>query len=134
MGYTHYWYQKRDFTAKEWGLVQERAEKIARENPDLLAGYDGSGEPIINAEIIQWNGAGEEDSYETFQITQKQREPYEDESKEKFEKNGAFDFCKTAQRPYDAAVVTMLAFIDKNILGVLTVCSDGGNEAIKEIL
>lgn len=45
--------------------------------------------------------------------------------------NGAWSFCKTAEKPYDRAVVTVLALAERTLPG-FSWSSDGGFEAIAQ--
>ena len=59
--------------------------------------------------MIRFNGKGEE-GHETFMLTPDSQE---------------FNFCKTAQKPYDIVVVAILCLLAHHTSGV-TVSSDGG--------
>jgi hypothetical protein len=111
VGYTHYW-KNREFTAAEWAAMRDAAQRIAARASGQrikLAGWDGAGRPVIDADEIALNGRGDE-SYESFRIT----------------RNAGDDFCKTARRPYDAVVVALLTVAAR--VGALTWTSDGDSE------
>ena len=102
MGYTHYWRQQRDFTDTEW-------QELTRLTKLILADFlklQLYSELNINNEEIRFNGKGD-DGHETFRITKKKREKMDYEEQEAYDK-GAFEFCKTAQKPYDKYVVAVL--------------------------
>ena len=109
MGYTHYWRQQRDFTDTEWQELTRLAKLITADGQGILAKeYDErNSKPTIDSEHIRFNGIGE-DGHETFLITKKKRAKREYEEQEAYDKEGAFDFCKTAHKPYDKYVVAVL--------------------------
>lgn len=113
MGYTHYHAQQRAFTAAEWELITQATHKILASQPKgLICGGNGEGEATVDTEEICFNGNNEDDqSHETFHITKR--------------KMGDFNFCKTAQKPYDTAVVAVLCVIHFYAPGVLEIGSDG---------
>lgn len=115
MGYTHYWDIKK---AKPADLKLAIADmgKIAKHFAPILAGRDGEGRPVITPNEITFNGKGD-DSHETFSIT---NSPHEE-----------FGFCKTAEKPYDVAVVACLAALKDRCKDSVSVRSDGGPSAIQ---
>lgn len=114
MGYTHYWSGQRDFTSVEWKAIKAGAKKIiaAAKKDGVLVAFEYT-EPKQKAEIsdtrIRFNGI-EDEGHETFALDI-QRED--------------FTFCKTARKPYDAVVVSILAMADKVAPGALKLSSDG---------
>ena len=136
MGYTHYWRQQRDFTDTEWQELTRLAKLIIADNEGILSdGFGEGGKPEVNGEHIWFNGLGE-DSHETFRITKKKRAKEDYEEQEAYDRQGAFDFCKTAQKPYDKYVVAVLCAL-YNIevkewpLGdgkIMSISSDGNTE------
>lgn len=122
MGYTHYWRQDRDFTKTEWlGLVDSVGKilEVCRNNKiELVKEYDSSDPPVINGETIHFNGR-KEDGHETFVIERIRPELQPWMGKEHF------DFCKTAQKPYDVAVCMVLLAINQFCPGVMRISSDG---------
>ena len=119
MGYTHYWRQARDFTDVEWIELTRLAKLITNGSQGILAHYPATvGEDdyyggieddvfIIDDEEIRFNGIGE-DGHETFLITKKKRAKADYEEQHAYDKKGAFNFCKTAHKPYDKYVVAVL--------------------------
>lgn len=114
MGYTHYWYGNRPFTAAEWMNIQSDAHKLLNPQPiKVLLEYDQPGTvPEIANDVIAFNGDGDE-GHETFWF---QREPDD------------FQFCKTAAKPYDVLVTAMLIVSHKRAPDALRISSDGGIE------
>mgnify|MGYP003110094302 CR=1 FL=1 len=100
MGYTNYWYQRKSFTNEEWSKVLDEYDYIK----DVLGGsviFDES-----DVKQIMFNGNPENDQdHETFVLHKEaQTEPdYEGQ-------DVSFNFCKTAEKPYDIAVWHLLSF------------------------
>lgn len=124
MGYTHYWYQTRDFTDKEWGTIRVRAESVIDEHRDILCYEEDqpNREPKVDKEHVRFNGKGW-DGHETFLLTKKRgpRQPFLVEGSDE----GTFNFCKTAYKPYDAAVVELLLEVREVAPDAITLSSDG---------
>lgn len=111
MGYTHYWYGLRPFTADEWrNIGADVAAVLERSTVPVGWEYDEPDrKPQIDAELIRFNGVGE-DGHETF---------YFERSPE------AFTFCKTARKPYDRLVCAALIIAAKHAPHALRITSDG---------
>lgn len=110
MGYTHYWTQKRNFTVAQWQIVRADIAAILDYGQNMsgvpLANGmgDGGSTPEISDDMISFNGLGD-DSHETFFIERKIRKPdYAGRTK-------GWDFCKTAQKPYDPVVTACLCYL-----------------------
>ena len=131
MGYTHYWRQLRDFTDTEWQELMRLTKLItASSGRDIILS-----EFNINNEEIRFNGYGEE-GHETFLITKKKRAKADYEEQEAYDRQGAFEFCKTAHKPSDKYVTAVLCAL-YNIevkewpLGdgkIMSISSDGNTE------
>ena len=130
MGYTHYWRQLRDFTDTEWQELMRLTKLItASSGRDIILS-----EFNINNEEIRFNGYGEE-GHETFLITKKKRAKADYEEQHAYDKKGAFNFCKTAHKPYDKYVVAVLCALynmkiklDEEKPPVLYIRSDGNTK------
>tara|TARA_R110002012_G_scaffold139316_2_gene296582 strand:- start:540 stop:1100 length:561 start_codon:yes stop_codon:yes gene_type:complete len=149
MGYTHYWTQARDFTDVEWLELTRLTKLITADGVDVLAYHPNrkdyteevllNGDPdtfTINNEEIRFNGIGE-DGHETFLITKKKPAKPDYEEQEVYDKRGAFDFCKTARKPYDKYVVAVLCAIYNmfghyNMTPMSSIMSDGKSDDWKE--
>jgi len=105
MGYTHYWRQLRDFTDTEWQELTRLAKLITADG--VLDQTLSTVEFNIDNEQICFNGVGD-NGHETFIITKKKRAKEDYEEQEAYDRQGAFEFCKTAQKPYDKYVVAVL--------------------------
>lgn len=122
-GYTHYWEIKAAPTPAEWTALMAATKKIlaaAKRVKIVVRGGLGTGVPEVKADGIWLNGDSKTgDDHETFSL-----EPVVSK----------FEFCKTAEKPYDAVVVSILAAA-KEILGdKIEVRSDGGPSAIRRVL
>ena len=145
MGYTHYWRQARDFTDVEWIELTRLAKLITNGSQGILAHYPATvGEDdyyggieddvfIIDDEEIRFNGIGE-DGHETFRITKKKRAKADYEEQHAYDKKGAFNFCKTAHKPYDKYVVAVLCALH-NVSAmagegteIMSISSDGNTQ------
>ena len=148
MGYTHYWRQHRDFNDTEWRVITRLAKLITADglgvlahHPDAINGDEYYGEKeddvfTIDSEQIRFNGIGK-DGHETFLITKKKRAKREYEEQEAYDRQGAFEFCKTAHKPYDKYVVAVLCAL-YNMAGqkewplgdgkIMSISSDGNTE------
>ena len=102
-GYTNYWEQSEDFTNSEWSKIVRLAKaaiKTAEKHGIVIRDGWGKGKPKINNKEISLNGDGKNRlDHETFRITKKADEDW--------------DFTKTARKPYDAVVATILVGIQK---------------------
>jgi len=79
---------------------------------------------MIDDDIIRFNGV-EDDGHETFILTRTKRAKYDYESQEEYDVDGAFDFCKTARKPYDVLVTSSLLAAMRIANGAWVVGSDG---------
>lgn len=115
MSYTHYMNNKPAFTDAQWATFTTSVKKIFATSKVPLAGPNGSGKPIVNNTAVSFNGVGE-DSHETCYIS---KEPMD------------FEFCKTAEKPYDSVVVEVYKLV-KRILPTTQLSSDGGDSVFAE--
>lgn len=114
MGYTHYWTQVRDFTVAEWSDIRTDIGDILKEaqHNQGISLADGGGEggtsPDISDKFISFNGLGD-DAHETFVVNRVR--PTLDDDEIRYGKRRGWDFCKTAEKPYDAVVVAALCYL-----------------------
>lgn len=107
MGYTHYWNDTKSITPELLDAARKILAKAQERGIPLAFEYGHPTDPpVANSEGIRFNGIGDE-GHETFH----------------FQPGVDFAFCKTACKPYDVAVVAMLATISH--LGLAEVSSDG---------
>lgn len=131
MGYTQYWNTKRDFTCSEWDKICTQTKNYLATIHDLVAGPLGDGDPIMDPDSIAFNGIGQNGSYESFNL-ERERRGYEGwMDKARYLKEGEFNFCKTAARPYDLAVVEVLKIAKRIAPECITLKSDGGSEVFQ---
>lgn len=64
-------------------------------------------DPEFSDDLIAFNGAGD-DAYENFYVSRLYRHPFLNNPQ--ITEDGYFAFCKTARRPYDAAVTACLCY------------------------
>ena len=125
MGYTHFW--SKNTKAKEKIVSATFKKNILKsidimgkivKDSNLVAGWDGNGEPKITKNEIRFNGFGKMDSHETFSI--------------KSSWKGDFQLCKTARKPYDIVVVACLAVLKHYCGESVSISSDGKNDDYSE--
>jgi hypothetical protein len=112
MGYTHYWTIKDELTPaqfKEWSDGVKVIIETAIEAGIPLGNGLGEDAPEIAENLVAFNGVGA-GSHETFSIAM-------DDS--------GFDFCKTAEKPYDAVVTASLIHAKKIFGDAIDISSDG---------
>jgi len=118
MGYTHYWKRSKDLDKTMFIEAKNDCQKICdvlknQYDIQIQKEYDDSNPPIFNDDIIRFNGI-EDDGHETFLITSNG--------------NDHFQFCKTAEKPYDLAVQCCLLIFHYYFKSDFTFSSDGGEE------
>jgi hypothetical protein len=112
MGYTHYWTIKEGLTPAQFEKWSEGIKAIvetATEAGIALGNGLGFDAPNIDETLVAFNGVGE-GGHETFGIR------LGDEG---------FDFCKTAEKPYDAVVTASLIHAKKIFGDAIEIKSDG---------
>jgi hypothetical protein len=108
-GYTHYftWHQKP--SPEQLKACIEEMRKIIEASKDVLGGPEGTGQPMVTDVEIVFNGLGDA-----------AHEPFV------FPGQAGFNFCKTAFKPYDAAVCACLMVArDHFPAALLEIGSDG---------
>ena len=121
MGHTNYFEQHRHLTKPEWQQIGTFAKQLFaydRSHDKLLANGQGEADsaPEVTTDSIWFNGI-EDAAHETMSIDR--------------EGNG-FQFCKTAQKPYDKFVVALLCYIDAVAPKAFRIASDGLKSDWKE--
>lgn len=111
-GYTHYWSNFAEISPNVWGKFIEDFNKVLPAFVDLLDSETNQKLAVSN-EIVYFNGIGEE-AHETFGL---ERLGVKD-----------FDFCKTAEKPYDLAVCSALIIAAHHFGDDIKVSSDGDIE------
>ena len=95
MGYTNYWTNKRAFTDDEWKRVKDEYEWLKEMGEGIIID-----QTKLTSEIVFNGNPKDEQDHETFYIN-------------KANVYDGFNFCKTARKPYDAVVATILVGIKK---------------------
>jgi hypothetical protein len=117
MGYTHYW-KITERLDKDWDkwtsflpdamkIISHASQKLDIALADALG--ETKGEATVSLSGVSLNGYGE-DSHESFVLTAEITK---------------FDFCKTAQKPYDRVVVAILILATEYFGNDIEVTSDG---------
>ncbi len=89
-------------------------EKAENQGISIFHG-DGTNPVVINEKEISLNGdRSTDEDHEWFVVTKTD--------------NRDFEFCKTALKPYDAVVVSVLALMEEIAPGVLELSSDGDDD------
>jgi len=114
MGYTNYWYQSKSFTDKEWKKVKDEYDYIKEICEGIVVDQTKNSDEIV----FNGNTIGNLD-HETFVLAKNPRteKSYEGE-------NLSFNFCKTAEKPYDIAVWHLLFFTKKNTKALSEISRD----------
>jgi len=108
MGYTHYWRPLKGIEPTTFARLSKEAARVASiVKSEALAGAGLGKDPEFTSEVIRFNGKDGE-GHETFLLT---ADPSE------------FNFCKTAQKPYDIVVVAILCLLAHHT--EIEVSSDG---------
>lgn len=97
MGYTHYWRQRADIPAEKWAAICADVRALIERLPDgvsVAAEFDSNEPALVTDDEIRFNGIGD-NGHETFVLS-------------RVKPNGGFEFCKTAQKPYDVLVCAVL--------------------------
>lgn len=114
--YTHYFTPRgAPPSVEQWKELCTEARKIIKRHRQVLCvEYDQPNKPpAVNDRYIMFNGRGD-DGCETLVL-------------ERLRRDG--DFCKTARRPYDEAVVEVLRAAKRCCPGWLKLHSDGDEKA-----
>lgn len=115
MGYTHYWKISDKATPEMYKAFSEEANQIltiadAMTSIDIA---DAMGEIMggwkANDEAVSFNGYGD-NSHETFYVSPS---------------SAGFNFCKTAEKPYDTVVVACLIALGRAYGDAVEISSDG---------
>jgi hypothetical protein len=105
MGYTHYWTLEKPITQEFFDSVRDRIKAIVE------TGREG-GIPLetdFGISHVAINGVGS-GAHETFSVNVEDND---------------FNFCKTAEKPYDAVVTAILILLKKELGDSVKISSDG---------
>ena len=114
MGYTRYWTRTNKAMDEDFVEFCNEVFKTCAKLGIKICGWDGEGKPTVTVDTISFNGDASKDlNHETCCLGN----------------NVGFNFCKTARKPYDYAVRTILR--EALTRGYITDLSDDGiNEEI----
>lgn len=112
MGYTHYWTFEGPTTGKKMDKAIADCNKIANASPVPLGNGHGEDEPVLRKGKCLFNGVGD-DSHEGFGLEMG---------------DTGFEFCKTAQKPYDVVVTACLIALQYHLGAGVKLGSDGSND------
>jgi hypothetical protein len=99
MGLTHHWRRPTELPVEHFARAVNDFRKIVVTSRVALAGFDGTGSPILDDDHVVFNG-----------VRGAHHEPFEIRRLE-FDRHGrteVFSFCKTQSLPYDGAVKAAL--------------------------
>jgi hypothetical protein len=105
MGYTHYWTLENGIEQSDWDKFLEGARLIIETAVDAGIPLEDNSEGAS----IYFNGVGS-GAHETFVITSE---------------DTGFNFCKTAQKPYDTVATAILIHLKQSLGSKVVVTSDG---------
>ncbi len=117
MGYTHYFTQKKDADVGQWNQITKHFKQLMTfaliDKPLLIQRESDNGNPpCVDTNMIAFNGRGD-NGHETMVL----------------ERCGSgFQFCKTARKPYDTAVIALLCLANHYAPDVWGIGSDGDKE------
>jgi len=114
MGYTHYWRQYDDFNSDKWDTLVQHSLHLQAASPVTLADVE------MSDFQISFNGVAPQ-NHETFTLDRAMQPP----NLRLPEKDHFFNFCKTAQKPYDLMVMCVLLVANALEPDVITYATDG---------
>ena len=134
MGYTHYWRRPANLDAKRFAAFVEDVRALLAhlpqntstaggfyaDEPLVVRGPLGHGQPVVTPERVDFNGDGEggcDMEHESFDVARELDPEHENEAPVE-------DFCKTARKPYDLLVTACLIAL-KHHFREVAVWSDG---------
>lgn len=119
MGWTHNWQRPTDLPAEGFAVALRDCRRILDVVPVDLAGPDGSGQPILEEDRIEFNGRLPE-ACEPFRIQVHEHD--------RRGRNTKWSFCKTEHMPYDLCVQCTLIVLKEHLKDNLTIGSDGSDQ------
>lgn len=119
MGWTHHWKRGTELCEQAFALAARDFGMMIPLVAVPLAGFNGTGQPVIRDDAIEFNGVGRK-GLEPFVI-----------HRVEFDRRGRsvfWSFCKTEHAPYDLAVQVALIILKHHLGNAFEVCSDGTDE------
>lgn len=127
MGYTHYFYTKPTLDAKQFKSFAKDVKKLLNGVDEVAFECDMvTKRPQVTNEVVRFNGKGD-DGHETFYLARESKV-----SDWQRDKEMAFNFCKTACKPYDKYVVACLILAKGWFKDDIRFSSDGEIEELQE--
>jgi hypothetical protein len=125
VGYTHYFERKNVLDPELFVDAMRDCKSVCQRIGVPLGAWSGKeGEhPLFDAAQILFNGVGD-DAHETFCVQRVRGESDVDADPDDL----AFDFCKTARKPYDLPVMCCLIILKEYLGDAIMVSSDGDTE------
>lgn len=110
---THFWHRRGPFSER-FILAVSDCKRLCQSEQfvDILAGWDGSGDPVFTNTQISFNGV-DDDSGETFSVSKDQSDGIES--------------CKTEHHPYDLAVRCCLLILRHHLSEEIEIGSNDRN-------
>lgn len=115
MGLTHNWHRPTELPADAFARAVTDCRRVLSGLDVPLAGFEGIGDPIFDANTILFNG-----------VTGSCCEPFEIHQTE-FDRRGrrvVFSFCKTEHAPYDICVKVAIVVLKHHFGNAILVGSD----------
>lgn len=123
MGYTHYFKQNKPVSDQQWDAFEKDAKVVldhVQNRLGIVLKSDDSNGILLNNNRVNLNGDEARGlDHETFYLAKDYRD---------------FNFCKTAQKPYDLAVCSLLLLANEHMHGHHEIGSDGNFEDWKEAM
>jgi len=119
MGWTHHWQRRTELPQGAFAAAVDDCKLTLPRAGISLAGFEGNGQPILQADAIVFNGVGGA-CCEPFEIQQTQ-----------FDRRGrevVCSFCKTEHLPYDLCVQVALVILKHHLGESIKVGSDGKDD------
>lgn len=118
MGYTVYWYYRKKPTSSQRTSIVSYIKSLLAKYPNVIKVQFPN---EVNSQETNFNGIGE-DQYETFTFYKSDTNKSED----------GFNFCKTAEKPYDRQVKLALIYMKKILGNGIEISDDGEAETDPE--
>ena len=116
MGWTHNWRRGTELPPATFAAAIRDCRKTLPCTGVSLAGFDGIGQPVLQEEVIVFNGEGRA-GCEPFEIHQT--------GCDRHGRAVFWSFCKTEHQPYDLCVQTALIILNHHLGEAIAVRSDG---------
>lgn len=117
MGFTHYFKQNKPVSTEQWQAFKKDAQVVinhAQNDLEIVLMSNDSNGVMLNDESVNLNGDERYDlDHEPFYLAKDYRE---------------FNFCKTARKPYDLVVCSLLLLAHEHMPNHYNIGSDGNFE------